>query len=151
VPRIEVAVEADIRPPLTDLGDFAPLEIGGASGSGGDGVVQAVPAASPVILKPAGVVPLFIPEFEGEQVGAVVKTRPRPSLPTPDEITAHEATHHPYRNWCRHCVAGAGRRDGHATISVASRDEGIVTVSSDYCYFNDEQLVGAPAGKHTPI
>jgi hypothetical protein len=130
----------NIRP---TAGDLAPMQVGGSSGSAASAVELAAAAVDPAtvgqaILKPAGVVPLFVPGGdalgdEGVQVGAVVKTRPRPALPTPDEVTAHEATHHPYRSWCRHCVAGAGRRDGHAAVSVASRDEGIVTISSDYC------------------
>jgi hypothetical protein len=133
------------------------MQVGGASSSSGG-------AASPIELaaaveqasRPAVSIPLYTPDglldgSGGDQVGAAVKTRPRPVLPTPAEVTEHEATHHPYRNWCRHCVAGAGRRDGHAAVSHDSRDEGIVTLSADYCYFNDEALVGQPAGKHTPI
>jgi hypothetical protein len=148
----------NVRPTTgIDNAHLMPLQIGGASGSGAvpevdlAGTAVVLAASGSANLKPPGAVPLFVPEDDVVQVGAAVKARPRPALPTPDEVAVHEATHHPYRNWCRHCVAGAGRRDGHAAVSVASRDEGIVTISSDYCYFNDEQLVGAPAGKHTPI
>jgi hypothetical protein len=68
-----------------------------------------------------------------EQAAAVAKLKVRPALPTPQEVAEHEATHTPYRSWCRHCVAGSGRREAHVSVSEASRDENCVTVSCDYC------------------
>jgi hypothetical protein len=106
----------------------------------------------PVVVPESVVGPVSVEGYLAEdQEGAVVKVRPRPALPTPQEVESHNGTHHPYRSWCRHCVAGSGRRDGHAAKSAASRDEGVVTISADYCYFHDEAPLGAPAGKHTPI
>ena len=36
-----------------------------------------------------------------------------PCLPSKAEVEAHELTHLPYRNWCRHCVAARGRELSH--------------------------------------
>ena len=139
--------------------EMAPMFHGGASASTDVPAVPAEHAAtekliefrSPVIEVPEDA--RHKPEVpeEAQQVVGAVRVRPRPQAPTSAEVEAHEGTHHPYRSWCRHCVAGAGRRDGHAHASSATRDDGIVTVSCDYCSFNDGSAVGEPATKHTPI
>ena len=36
-----------------------------------------------------------------------------PKLPSAAEIEAHEMTHLPFRNWCRHCVKGRSVERGH--------------------------------------
>ena len=86
-----------------------------------------------------------------ETVVGKLKVRVRPQTPAAKEVDEHNATHYPYRSWCRHCVAGSGRRDGHVAVSGASRDENVLTVSCDYAYFNDEAKDGEPSTKHTPI
>jgi hypothetical protein len=48
-------------------------------------------------------------------------------------------------------VAGFGRRDGRSSVSADSRDEGVTTFTCDFAYFNDEKLIDAAAGTHTPI
>ena len=168
-----------------------PLFVGGGSASGGAaGVDAGAPALADAVRQAAGrdagapapaerqakaeARPLApfkagdISDEMGEKADAKVKRRP--AAPTPREIEEHEASHYPYRAWCRHCVAGSGRLDGHAAVSKDSRDEGIDTIAVDYGYFNDiakgvtddTAATGAPAtpaamdieGKHkthTPI
>ena len=41
------------------------------------------------------------------------KVRRAPRGPTATEREEHEATHMPYRNWCRHCVRGRGSNHPH--------------------------------------
>ena len=36
-----------------------------------------------------------------------------PQMPTPTERTRHEVDHIPCAAWCRSCVAGKGKDDGH--------------------------------------
>ena len=43
------------------------------------------------------------PDEDGE--AAPVKARSQPPTPSRAEIEEHEATHYPYRSWCRSCVA----------------------------------------------
>ena len=116
---------------------------------------------------------LQVPEG-GEEFGekADVRIKRQPVKPSPKEVDEHEADHYPPRSWCRHCVAGHGRLDRHASVATATRDEGIDTVVCDYMYFNDvakedfpleEADAGAPApasrggfapssaASHTPI
>ena len=168
-----------------------PLFVGGGSASGGAaGVDAGAPALADAVRQAAGrdagapapaerqakaeARPLApfkakdISDEMGEKADAKVKRRP--AAPTPREIEEHEASHYPFRSWCRHCVAGSGRLDGHAAVSKDSRDEGIDTIAVDYGYFNDiakgvtddTAATGAPAtpaamdieGKHkthTPI
>ena len=48
---------------------------------------------------------------EGSEVGEearVPKIRRLPKGPTQLEREQHEAAHMPYRDWCAHCVRGAG-------------------------------------------
>ena len=60
-------------------------------------------------------------ESEGESDGAEesgteakVPWRVRePGDPTPEERAQHEVTHLPFRSWCRFCVMGRGRQEGH--------------------------------------
>ncbi len=55
-----------------------------------------------------------------------VKMRRSPDAPTAAEIADHEATHEPYRAWCRACVAGRGLADRHV-------------VSIDYAYLTERE------------
>ncbi len=32
-----------------------------------------------------------------------------PQTPSQQEVDAHELTHLPFRNWCRHCMRGRGK------------------------------------------
>ena len=48
-----------------------------------------------------------------EEEGQMPKIRRGPIGPTKSEREIHEATHVPYRSWCRHCVRGRGRNAPH--------------------------------------
>ena len=58
-----------------------------------------------------------------------------PKKPSPEEVTAHELTHLPYRSWCSHCVRGRGRADDHHHVEEARE---IPLVSTDYLFLGDE-------------
>ena len=82
-----------------------------------------------------------------------VKVKRRPMRPSAQEVAEHEVHHYPFQPWCRYCVVAAGRRDQRDSVCTAIRDEGIVTISVDYAYLNDEAMDdGAPVvDTHTPI
>ena len=56
-----------------------------------------------------------------------VKKLVDPKLPSREEVEAHEMTHLPYRNWCRHCVMGRGVEAPHKR---AVRDVGAIPKNS---------------------
>ena len=56
-----------------------------------------------------------------------------PTQPSQAEREAHEATHLPYRSWCRHCVRGKGKSESHKRLD-AEKEHTIPTVSMDYCF-----------------
>ena len=58
-----------------------------------------------------------------------------PQLPTKEEVEEHNLTHLPFRNWCPHCVRGAGRSADHR---VHVRDDGLPEVQMDYCFLGAE-------------
>ena len=68
---------------------------------------------------------------------APVKARQRPPRPSAAEIAEQEATHYPYRVWCRHCVMGEGRRDQHRGSGQADGTDEIPFVAGDYGFFTD--------------
>lgn len=47
--------------------------------------------------------------------GRMAKPLKAPSLPSPEEIEAHEVSHIPFRAWCSHCVRGRGKSYSHQT------------------------------------
>ena len=52
--------------------------------------------------------------LEVDQSGVRVPRKlPNPCLPSRAEVEAHELTHLPFRNWCRHCLAGRGKELAH--------------------------------------
>jgi len=64
-----------------------------------------------------------------------IKAKRSPYEPTQLEIDEHNASHCPYRSWCRACVAGRGRSDPH--FAVDSDDSAIPTIAIDYGYLKD--------------
>ena len=48
-----------------------------------------------------------------EQDAEPAKVLPTPVLPSPSEVEEHRVDHIPYRCWCRECVEGFGREEGH--------------------------------------
>ena len=65
-----------------------------------------------------------------------------PGRPTKKEVDEHNASHIPYRPWCPHCVKGKAVSDPHKskrTDRDDMKDTGVVTVSLDYCWAEDEE------------
>ena len=54
-----------------------------------------------------------------------------PQRPCQKDVDAHELTHLPFRNWCRHCVRGRGKEMAHQR--QASHKEMLHDFSLDYC------------------
>ena len=88
-------------------GELLPLQVGGSSSSGEQGRVDDPEATDSMPNEP-------VREELGERVEA--KAKIRPVAPSAKEIAEHEVSHYPYREWCRYCVASAGRRDGHKRV-----------------------------------
>ena len=56
-----------------------------------------------------------------------------PLLPSSEEVDKHDATHYPYRSWCKICVAAMGREDPHRRRRDKRDEEtDLPTVSMDY-------------------
>ena len=74
------------------------------------------------------------PEEVAEEEGRKAVVRRGVEGPTKKEREEHEATHCPYRSWCRHCVRGRGRNSLHFKKKEEERDKkGMVArVSMDY-------------------
>ena len=53
----------------------------------------------------------------------VAKARRAPRGPTQIERELHELIHLPYRDWCGHCVRGAGEKTPHRRKGVESEEE----------------------------
>ena len=66
---------------------------------------------------------------------ALERMRPKraPDEPTEEMRREHEVTHTPFKSWCFHCLAGAGRNDPHYTFEADKRRT-IPQISMDYKY-----------------
>ena len=72
--------------------------------------------------------------IESEQEHEIAKTHPSPDLPTQSEIDDHNIDHIPYRSWCRACVEGRGREQGHHSVDYTSRK--VPTIGFDYLFLS---------------
>ena len=74
-----------------------------------------------------------------------------PGQPTQAEVDEHELTHCPYKPWCSHCVRGKAAEDPHRRKKEAEKEkdkeEGIPTVSLDYCFMGSKGLIKAEEGE----
>jgi hypothetical protein len=70
-------------------------------------------------------------EHPAEEARRAKKARD-PGAPTRAEVEAHEATHLPFRIWCKECVAG--RRDNPAHLRVPREPGGVPEVGFDYAF-----------------
>ena len=94
--------------PGAPSGNIMPMELV-VSGSEPDGVVEIGAEAGSAPTPPED------PEDDtAEQDEEPKRIAPSPVLPSAAEIEDHRICHYPYRNWCRHCVAGRalGERRG---------------------------------------
>ena len=115
-----------------------PEDSGGAAGSGGGNVREGdlsqreANGGESVVVddsREAEVVE------SGEEEGREPKTMRAPKKVTKEERDAHEATHMPFRSWCRHCVRGRARNMQHHK-GKEEEDKGnkIPRVSLDYFF-----------------
>ena len=77
-----------------------------------------------------------------EEARRMPKGLKRAYTPSAQEILEHNRTHTPYRNWCKHCVAGRGPNLPHRRAPQGhgvSKNE----ISADYCFLRDVQ--GGPS------
>ena len=74
-----------------------------------------------------------------------------PGQPTQEEVDEHELTHCPFKSWCSHCVRGKAAEDPHRRKKSAEKDqereEGLPTVSLDYCFMGSKGLIKADEGE----
>ena len=52
--------------------------------------------------------------------------------PSSAEVANHEATHCPFRSWCKVCVAASAREDPHPRRRHRDEESGLPMVSMDY-------------------
>ena len=83
--------------------------------------------------------------------GEAVRTRTlrRPGQPTQKQIRDHkQASHLPYRSWCKFCVEGKGLHDHHRSGREEDKfDKQVPCISMDYCFMGD----GETEAKENPI
>ena len=59
------------------------------------------------------------------------KSVPNVKGPTRQEREAHEETHCTYRSWCKYCVKGRGREDGHFRKTQDDQQPEVPTIAMD--------------------
>ena len=70
-----------------------------------------------------------------------MRVRRAPEEPTKKEREEHEATHIPYRSWCRHCVRGRAVNRPHRREQAEEGDEPdkkVPRVSMDYFFMSQQ-------------
>ena len=79
-------------------------------------------------------------EESDDQQAESAKNRCVPNVkgPSRKEREEHEETHCTYRNWCKHCVKGRGREDGHHRKALVDERPEIPTIAMDYCFMGKE-------------
>ena len=80
-------------------------------------------------------------ENEADEEGRKAVIRRGVEGPTKKEREEHEATHCPYRSWCRHCVRGRGRNSPHFKKKGEEEEqEGkVARVSMDYFFMSVDE------------
>ena len=73
-------------------------------------------------------------EEETMNEGVAPKVARQPGQPIAQQRREHEVCHVPYRDWCKHCVRGRGRRRPHCRIG-SGRDEDLPHAALDYTFF----------------
>ena len=83
------------------------------------------------------------PNLEGEsEEGERAQIRRAPKGPTKREREEHEATHIPYRSWCRHCVRGRATNRPHVKAPAEEDEEEklkrVPRISMDYFFMGQD-------------
>ena len=77
-------------------------------------------------------------EEEGEEGREPVRLR-APHRVSREEREAHEATHTPYRAWCKHCVRARGRNQQHKRQNEdEKKKDAVPRMSMDYFFMSKE-------------
>ena len=71
-----------------------------------------------------------------------VKAPGIPMTPSRAEVLQHRLKHHPYRDWCPHCVRGKGREDRHSRSTQKEEYLGVPKMASDYFYIGQRRPLG---------
>ena len=122
---------ADVRPPEPPSGGGSTTDVDSLRPG-------AVEALYPNVEIPASggsepsvpVRPRLSEETPCEEHTAKVKTTP--TKPSSAEVASHEATHCPFRSWCKVCVAASAREDPHPRRKHRDEESGLLMVSMDY-------------------
>ena len=61
-----------------------------------------------------------------------IRVKKAPMEPRAAERGEHEILHEPYRSWCRACVAGRGRSDGHFARTKAGKQFPVIGIGCGY-------------------
>ena len=79
---------------------------------------EAVHAINPLMCGVCGVDDAETETFDGVDGSSrrLMQKLVDPILPKKAEVQAHEMTHLPFRNWCRHCVSGRGMERPHRQV-----------------------------------
>ena len=86
-------------------------------------------------------------ESDEEEAGVRnAKVKRGPKEPTEKEIVEHNATHVPYRSWCPHCVAAAGKATPHSTTTTDTDEKCVPCLHTDYWFMRD-----GPGTEATPV
>ena len=82
------------------------------------------------------------PDGGDDEEGDEVKVRRTPKGPTRREREEHEATHIPYRDWCRHCIRGRAPNRPHRRANPGGEEEEesrrVPRISMDYFFMAQE-------------
>ena len=62
----------------------------------------------------------------------IAKVKTTPTKPSSAEVASHEATHCPFRSWCKVCVAASAREDPHPRRKHRDEETGFPMISMDY-------------------
>ena len=74
-------------------------------------------------------------EAIGEVEQRAVPARSSPCDPTHREVEEHRLTGHAvYRSWCKWCVTGRGRAQGHPASTGRKTESSLPVISWDYCF-----------------
>ena len=77
--------------------------------------------------------------METDEEAAEPKIRRAPKGSTKEERERHEATHLPFRDWCKHCLRGRGRNRPHQSRKGNAEESQVVRISMDYFFMSKEE------------
>ena len=80
-----------------------------------------------------------------------LRAPPIPMTPSREEVRQHRLKHHPYREWCPHCVRGKGREDRHKKSTQKEEYLGVPKMASDYFYIGQRRPLGRKAVSYTHL